>query len=167
MSVKRTMLIGATKYGDLYITAEDDRATLSITGVEGPTPDGNAQGSAGQCIDALDRIVRYEPGWDSATAQELKAIWKRWHMNDLRAGTPAQEEFLRNNPVAAAYPVSHHTKACEALAAAGLDPDPSNGYKYGSQWLFEPVPNEVIQWLNARPAGYALPGRWNQSSRRR
>ena len=39
--------------------------------------------------------------------------------------------------------------ACEILEASGLLYD--DGYKYGSAWLFRPVPQTAIKWLEALP----------------
>jgi hypothetical protein len=60
------------------------------------------------------------------------------------AGSPAQEKFIRDTSLTGSYVA---TKA--ALAAAGLDPDPShlhNGqpYSYGSAWLREKLPADVL-----------------------
>lgn len=43
-----------------------------------------------------------------------------------------------------------YTKACEALEEVGLLYD--NGYKYGSSWLKEELPTEVIKYLFSIPA---------------
>lgn len=131
----------------VFVNVKFDGSRLSITGVEGPTRDGNAIGGCGQIADALTAEgFAPLPGVD---ARKLAEVWNRWHLNDMRAGSPAQEEYLRTHPVAFKYPESHYTKACEALAAAGLNPDA--GYRYGSAWKFEAVPEDVLQWLAALP----------------
>jgi hypothetical protein len=83
-------------------------------------------------------------------AQRVLAIWRDWHLNDMTAGSPAQEAWLKANPVSAVYPESHFTKAREALARAGLNPDPSymhnreQPYSYGSAWLKRDIPADVV-----------------------
>ena len=93
------------------------------------------------------------------------AVWERWHLNDLTAGSPAQEEFLRTHAAewetykanAGSIP-SHYTWACKVLATAGLHPDPGhNGYRYGSAWLKEEVPEDVLAWLRALPDTDVMP----------
>ena len=134
------------------ITLQDGR--LSITGVEGPTPNGGAV-SCGQ----IDMHLRDKPasewnlapGWNAALLARFFATWKRWHLNDMRAGSAAQEAWLRENPVNAIYPESHYEKTCEALAAAGLNPD-ADGYRYGTAWQREDIPDDVTAWLQALPA---------------
>lgn len=142
--------------GHLFVTIKWDGHRLSLTGVSGPLPSGDARGGCGQILGELDEVTVWAQGWDADKAARLKALWKRWHLNDMRGGSPAQEAWLRANPVSAVYPESHYAKACEALAAAGLHPDPSyerNGkpYRYGSAWLTEEVPPEVVAELFALP----------------
>jgi hypothetical protein len=95
---KITLLPGRTEDGNLYVTVEyktkeDGKMCLSITGVEGPMSNGNCKGSAGQCIGALDRIKAYSAGWDAEKAAKLKGIWKKWHLNDMKAGCIHQDEW--------------------------------------------------------------------------
>ena len=160
MTVKRThtMRLGATPWGSLFVTVEWDGSRLSLTGVEGPKANGDAKGSCGQCVGSIDDLTTYAPEWDKAKAERLKGLWERWHLNDMRAGSPAQEEFLRANPVTAAYPETHYDKATEALDAAGLNPE---GGRYGHRWNFEEVPASVVAELFAFPvADVPLPRAW-------
>lgn len=92
--------------------------------------------SGGQCIDEARDLV----------PEKLLEIWERWHLNDLRAGTPAQEQALRE--------VKHtfsrldwYTDACNYLSSIDLLID--NGYKYGTAWLTEELPQDVIDYLEA------------------
>lgn len=129
---------------------------LSITGVEGPMRNGDCHGACGQIVMHEWNITEYAPGWDAARVEMFRSLWERWHLNDMVAGSPAQEEFLRANPVTYKYPENHYDKACEALAAAGLQPDPNhihNGkpYRYGSAWLCEELPEYVIEFLASLP----------------
>ena len=79
---------------------------------------------------------------------ELQNIWERWHLNDMRAGTPKQMEALR----AWRKTVPHESYAadCKMLESIGLLYD--GDYKYGSKWLKEDVPITVLEWL------FSLPG---------
>jgi hypothetical protein len=139
----------------LEIRYEDGR--LSIQGVEGPNSHGGCRGSCGQSRDSLKGSIDFAPGWTQEMADRLAAVWERWHLNDLTAGSPAQEAFLRANPVVAVYPESRYTKACEMLANAGLNPDPdfygkdSMPYLYGTEWLYEEVPTDVLDFLESLP----------------
>ena len=59
--------------------------------------------------------------------KELGDIEKRWHLNELRAGTRKQEEVMRGIEC-------DYSKACEVLKLAGKHID--RGYVYGEQ-VFE------------------------------
>jgi hypothetical protein len=72
-------------------------------------------------------------------------IWKRWHLNDTRAGSQKQEEFLREYPISGTK--DRYDLACSALDKAGLLID--NGYKYGSAWIHEQLPSEVISEIKS------------------
>jgi hypothetical protein len=149
--------IGSEKGANLYCAIElSHDGRLSISGVEGPLPSGNARGSCGQIIMHEWDFKSYSKGWSPSLVRKFRAVWDEYHLNDMKAGSPAQEAFLKANPVTYTYPESHYEKACEALAAAGLNPDPNylhegKPYKYGSAWLRAEVPNEVISFLAGLP----------------
>lgn len=86
-------------------------------------------------------------GFEYSDVLKVQSIWKRWHLNDMRAGTPKQEAFIREWKLSHKY---DYTEACKALEEVGLLYD--NGYKYGSSWLKEEVPLEVIKYLFSLPA---------------
>jgi hypothetical protein len=138
----------------------DHDGQLHITGVEGPKRNGDCWGSCGQ----IDMGWRDDPArWTTKGANfndeqlaEFMAIWDRWHLNHMRAGSQAQMDRLREHPITVTYPESHYDKACEALAAAGLHPD-ADGYRYGSAWKHEELPAEVIERLASFPASSIEP----------
>lgn len=146
----------------VFVEIEYRAGELSIHGVEGPLASGNAKGACGQIDMHMDGeyldSLRYAKGWTREKVVELLFVWKRWHLNKLKAGSPRQEEFLRRNPelVKATYPESHYDKALKVLGEAGLNPDAEylhdgKPYEYGKAWLFETVPNDVIEWLKGLP----------------
>jgi hypothetical protein len=100
--------------------------------------------TCGQCVDGVAALFPHDK-----KAQRMLAIWQRWHLNDMHAGTPAQEKYLRDNPVEEMYRSDHYTHACLKLQAALLDPDPETGYRYGHAWLTEDLPQDVINEINS------------------
>ena len=81
----------------IFVRIEYKEGNLSLCGVEGPLQSGNCLGSCGQ-IDMHEwNIKRYAPGWTPGKVKKLRDIWKRWHLNDLTAGTPLQEWILRTS----------------------------------------------------------------------
>ena len=96
------------------------------------------------CGQMVDEVAKLFP--NDSKLQRMCAIWERWHLNDMKAGSKVQEDYLRAHPIPPedyAYPKSHHTVACQVLADAGLNPDP-DGYSYGHAWKTEDLPAEVI-----------------------
>ena len=98
----------------------------------------------------IEEIAQAFPG--NAKVQRMAAIWREWHLNDMQAGSPAQMAFLKANPVTDR--LNHYASACEALRAAGLQPDPNyihdgKPYKYGSAWLKKELPPEVIEEIGS------------------
>ena len=64
---------------------------LSITGVEGPLPNGNAIGSCGQICMGMDvETMMPALGWTKPMLARLLEIWNEWHLNDMRAGCEHQ-----------------------------------------------------------------------------
>jgi hypothetical protein len=80
----------------------------------------------------------------------LVALWDRWHLNDMKAGCEHQEFRYRN------HPDERPTSRNNYLGASGdtMSPDewsacPECGYKYGSQWLFESLPADILDQIDA------------------
>lgn len=169
--MKKIMRIGTVPCGhshaSLYCVVKDENGHLSFTGVIGPLRSGNARGSCGQIdmgfahrnhADNDPRTsnpikvgqIRFAKGWTPKKWLDLLDAWKRWHLNDMRAGSPVQEDWLRTHLVIAVYPENHYDKASAALKRAKLNPDP-DGYKYGSAWRSEAVPAEVLTFIQSLP----------------
>lgn len=97
----------------------------------------------GQCYETISELFP-----DNEFVQEVVAVWARWHLNDLKAGTRRQAQLL--DDFEAANPdwrsqipsIAQYEFQCYILEQASLLID--NGYKYGSAWLVELLPQEVI-----------------------
>jgi hypothetical protein len=171
----KTVRLGTiASYGGRHISifcfVEYRDGRLSITGVEGPTASGNCIGGAGQ-IDMHLRSqigdIRPAPAWDRSMLDRFFAVWKEHHLNDMKAGSPDQRAFLRDNGLEAAG----YEGICEVLAEAGLNPDPNyqhdgQPYRYGSAWLREEVPQDVLDFLRNLPdADRPCPAAWRRGNR--
>ena len=95
----------------------------------------------------LDESLIPADGFEYSDLLKIKKIWERWHLNDMKAGTPRQEEFIRNWCLTHEY---DYANALLALSEAGLLVD--NGYRYGNSWLKEEVPEDIIRYLFSLPA---------------
>lgn len=136
MEVFRRVLKPTTATTVTVTYRADGRLSLTGTGRHG----------SGQVYEYLTRETPAD-GYTRKDCFRLKQIWQRWHLNDMRAGTPKQEEAVRKwRPTA---DDQGYDAACKMLESIGLLVD--NGYRYGSSWLKEEVPVEVLEWLFDRP----------------
>ena len=78
----------------------------------------------GQCV---DEVAKYFRG--HKTAQKVLRIWKRWHLNDMHAGCEHQRELGWEK---------------EGYDKHPSEPCPVCGYKFGTSWNHEELPQEVI-----------------------
>lgn len=93
---------------------------------------------AGQCLDTIANFIHTDQ------FKEIYRLWKLYHLNGFHAGSPKQEEFLKNNPT------NDYTEACKKLEEVGLLIDNSylhkgEPYKYGTAWLFQEIPAEDVE----------------------
>jgi hypothetical protein len=126
----------------------DGALELSITGdVLEKLPKGRWRSNcSGQTVDTVATL------WAGyAAVQELCTLWSRWHLNTMKPGSRAQSEALE----AAIGGKSRDFAENEAtLYGLGLLLDKSNpgfgekGYRYGSQWLTEVLPEDVVSRIN-------------------
>jgi hypothetical protein len=134
-------------YG-IYCKITYKAGRLSITGVEGPMRNGNACGSCGQIhmsykTDEEIAKISPAPGWSHEKIREFFKVWDMWHLNDMRAGCQHQraagwgDKVITNEKE---HPQGVLGKAC-----------PVCGYKYGTSWLKEDVPEAVLEYLRGLP----------------
>lgn len=159
IDMNKIVSIGNSSDGMTYCKIVYKDGRLSISGVEGPRRGGNCKGSCGQI---LTSYREYDPkgykgiedlsvpdGWTHDLQRQFFDTWQRWHLNDMRAGTPRQEAYLRKKNFRVTHYQSYYDEACKALSAAGINPD--EGYIYGTKWLTEEVPAEVLDFLAGLP----------------
>lgn len=168
LMIDKVVSPGIGRNGTVYFHVKYDGRRLSITGVEGPKPDGNARGSSGQICDSLaPNIDRYFDGWNGEALDKFLEVWRHWHLNDLRAGCEHQRaEGWDKRPIDPSKPIDTYGKHFDGQQSTtwnmlawvtpqehpdGLltKPCPVCGYKYGSQWLYEAVPQEIIEYLQS------------------
>jgi len=136
---------------DLFCKAEIKDGRLSITGVVGPNQTGNARGGYGQiCMEFAHRNpadndrryrepiepdqITFAPGWDKEKWLDFLDLWERWHLNDMKAGCEHQRKL-----------------GWKSYDEHPSEPCPVCGYKYGSAWLREELPESVVEFLQALP----------------
>jgi hypothetical protein len=74
---------------------------------------GSTNHASGQIYDCL-KITQYQEGWDKTKVDRLVEIWKRWHLNHMRAGCEHQQEQEWNKrPIDPSLPLNKYGKHFE------------------------------------------------------
>jgi len=174
----KILRIGTLDKSNVFIHVEfSNDGRLSITGVVGPMKNGNARGGAGQIIMEFkeydDRgyssIYDIQPAlyWDHEMIKDLFDVWDTWHLNDMRSACEHQralgweyeicrgvyEDKFRKWPKDL---IDEYDTGAEGEEYVRWNEHkgwscPECGYSIGSAWLFEAVPDYVLQWLFSLP----------------
>lgn len=107
------------------IEIEIKNGKLSMTGEHG--------GSCGQCQDSINPLNKEQT--------RLKEIWNEWHLNDMNAGTPKQEEAIKKWRTKRKKENYDYKDTVKYLKKIKLYSD--KGYKYGSKWLKRELPKDL------------------------
>ncbi len=128
---------------------------------------------AGQCLEAV-RGVRHLTVTPGVRARILE-LWTRWHLNGMRAGCAHQPNTWHCTAAEHAEPVANgwdlfassglrYPKSgidCVACGRARWD-EPTDAcravmppYRYGTAWLYEPIPAGTVAELRALFSGRA------------
>ena len=160
---------GSTEDGQVFVKIEWVGRRLSMFGVIGPKPNGDSSGPWGQIATCLRDIQELAPGRNHNRLERLIEIWERWHLNDLRPYCPHQyAEGWHLRPIDPSKPLDAYGKHFEGQRVesrnmlgwiprsehpAGLlgEPCPTCGYRYGTAWLHEDVPEDILEWLKNLP----------------
>jgi hypothetical protein len=78
------------------------------------------------------RLDRLAPDITREDVTALADIGDRWHLNDLSAGCVHQEVVWEDG------------RYGRQPSLTATEPCPETGYRYGSAWLVEPLPEDVI-----------------------
>lgn len=81
----------------------NDQGKLSISGVVGPTPSGNALGFCGQINDTPILEPNAAEGWTQELIAEFYTVWSNWHLNDMQAGCEHQRSWVNEEVEIAEY----------------------------------------------------------------
>ena len=152
-------LSGGRFLRDVFCEVQVIDGVLTIHGVVGPCKGGRCWGSAGQIQDDLDGLVP-DYGWTQEMVDEFLSIWRKWHLNDMQAGSDRQQSFL--DEWRSEHGWKGYEEECKALAEAGLLEDEEciidgRPYRYGSSWMKKELPAEVLGFLRGVPASMKVP----------
>ena len=128
---------------DVTLQKEKEGLVLTISGRVW-NPNRSDITSGGQCLDYIKENLPQNDTFDF-----LYDMWKKYHLNDMHAGTPAQEAALRKAYEEGKLPgigANHYKECCDYLKTLNLYEVNIDGspYKYGHSWLFEEIPLEDV-----------------------
>lgn len=89
--------------------------------------------SAGQNLDELLRVIKPARGWTLEEVRRIHELWSRWHLNGTKAGCRHQSVVWEKSRYGVRQPSLAETRPCAIT-----------GYRYGSAWLVEPMPEDVL-----------------------
>lgn len=164
------------KEGEVFAKISWNGNKLSISGVIGPIKGGNATGSSGQWNMSFKEYdgrgyltledIKPASNWTKFMIKKFLDIWDTWHLNDLKAGCEHQramgwdKEPIDSSKPTTAYGKFHSGQTSDSWNLKGwvyppyghlTEPCPECGYKYGTAWLHEEVPDTVIKFLLELP----------------
>jgi hypothetical protein len=91
--------------------------------------------AGGQVLDHAKAVVEPARGLDLAEVHHLTEVWDRWHLNGMRAACAHQQVKWEQSD----YGLRPSLTLTEPCA--------ESGYRYGSAWLVEPLPTDVLAYL--------------------
>ena len=98
----------------------------------------------GQCLDSI--YEKFSPQLaeiDNLSEFEVvRDLWKKYHLNDMHAGTPKQEEALKETSVRSYEDRVEYLKSIDLYEVPMED---GSTYKYGHAWLYEAIPEEDLK----------------------
>jgi len=150
--------IGLTRTGEkVYVTAEITRQSGKHTTIEhkrvaavdqvsisgtvvckgGSITRSGDQVGFGQVLEDLRAVVEPADGWTRADIRTLANAWDRWHLNDMRGAC-------------AHMPADAHKRWDRRETVRCTE---GTGYSYGSAWLVEAPPADVVRFIRAKFKG--------------
>lgn len=144
------------------VTIRWDGSRLGITGTTWRNPNWDVD-SAGQIVDQLPEVDQL--AIPAADRDELVEVWNRWHLNDMRPDCEHQRALgWHERRIDPSKPSNVYGKHFEGQRHDSWNllgwvrpderpdglmgvPCPECGYKYGTAWLHEDVPEDVLEFL--------------------
>jgi hypothetical protein len=163
-----TIRVGTLDRRQVWVTAEIEGNRLSMTGEVVARP-GVEPVECGQIIEAV-RECKPANGWTHAELNKLADVWARWHLNDMRAGCEHQRaEGWNKRPIDPSRPTDTYGTHFEGQRQASWNmlawvrpedhpdglltrPCPVCGYRYGTAWLTEELPQEIRDYVESLAA---------------
>jgi hypothetical protein len=148
------------------LRAEEKAAGPTFAGVIGESGRDGRWGQDHELLADLINKGQYIDPWTRDKLEQLARLWQRWHLNDLKAGCEHQRAALwEERPIDSSRPLGDYgsfvpdhpkTQTYNMLTWVRPEEHPGGlltapcevcGYRYGSAWLYEPLPVEVTEFV--------------------
>lgn len=142
---------------EIELKQKDKGETLSISGnVWKPSKTDIVSG--GQCQDAIrealkDGSLKLANGYKKEEVLKLLDIWDVWHLNDMKAGCSHQRVMIQAMNHTHGEKFFYADNYSEVVKIPEFKKCSECGYKYGSAWLHEPLPEDVIEFIKGFATG--------------
>lgn len=159
MNKSKTISFGKIDYNNNGVKSNEVTIELELKGDKQGRPIFSASGNVwnsrktdvvwcGQCIDDIYNDYKGQLN-NIELYKELLDLWKKYHLNDMKAGLPIQEkvvkEWLSKGNTYVYEIVCNHLKSLglyEVNAGNGLT------YKYGRSWIYSKIPLKDLERIN-------------------
>ncbi len=142
MTLTRTLRNEKGERGVIELTVKENEKGKEILSICGEVFEKGKRTPkrAGQCEDFI--AVEFH----AQGLEHFIAIWKKWHLNDLNAGTPQQEAAIIE--MFGKESADNFNAECGYLKSIGLYEVEVEGkpYAYGNGWLYREVPKEEMDF---------------------
>lgn len=168
-----TIDTGYARRADVTVEIDWDGKRLSLMGTakRRGARDIDQGGQMQDTIRDMDLSELLIPG---SERDRLVETWERWHLNDMRPGCEHQRaEGWGDRPIDPDKPTRAYGRHFEGQSHDSWNllgwvrpdehpdglltrPCPTCGYRYGTAWLHEDVPADVLDWLRRFPLVEAI-----------
>lgn len=136
----------------VYVDAKINDGRLSITAsvYAGRKAERNLI-SCGQSTDCAALVTTPGPGLTMDDVRRLREVWDHWHLNDMRPGCVHQRGYGWDamHVLESRGRYAGMSRARQKAFKRIDRPCPVCGYRYGSAWLTEELPADVVQFIAA------------------
>lgn len=135
------------KSAEVTVTLKTDKHNRYIFSVTGRlTVDGCEY--YGQCLDTINKYI------DDPEFKTIYHLWQLYHLNDFHAGTPEQEQALKNavsQGILNSSDEDYYKQCCKYLKKLDLyEVDYDNKpYRYGTAWLYREIPQSDLNLIKS------------------
>jgi hypothetical protein len=148
------------------VELRNNRSGLPVFSVMANIGNGSRWIQSGQCLDTIMNDYRFKNPANKIVFDEIYNLWKKYHLNDMNAGTPKQTAAIKEGFDAWRKELGYDadfTNKCRYLQSINLyldyeytvngvlqseakTPEPV-GYRYGSGWIYFSISEDDLNHI--------------------